>query len=125
MRLDFNNEKPIYLQIAAGLEDAIFTGAFPEETQIPSTTEISAGYRINPATVLKGMNMLVEEGLIYKKRGLGMFVATGSVERIRKKRQDDFYRNYVRSLILEANKLNIGRDKLVEMLERGYDHVED
>lgn len=67
MNLDFENEMPLFLQIAKELEDAIFTGAFPEETQIPSTTDISVTYKINPATVLKGVNILVEEGVAYKK----------------------------------------------------------
>ena len=74
MNVNPNIDKPIFLQIAEQLEDSIFTGAFPEETQIPSTNEISALLSINPHTVLKGMNVLVDGGIIYKKRGLGMFV---------------------------------------------------
>ena len=76
-------DKPIYLQIAEQLEDSIFTGVFPEETKIPSTNEVAAVLNINPHTVLKGMNLLVDEDIIYKKRGLGMFVKTGAVEKIR------------------------------------------
>jgi DNA-binding transcriptional regulator YhcF (GntR family) len=81
MKLDFNNDKPIYLQLSEGLEDAIIAGIYPEETQIPSTTEISVNYRINPATALKGINILVDNGIVYKKRGLGMFVANGAKEK--------------------------------------------
>ncbi len=73
--MDFKNEDiPIYIQIAKELEDAIFQGIYKENEQIPSTTEISVNYKINPATVLKGMNILVNEKIIYKKRGVGMFV---------------------------------------------------
>lgn len=61
-----------------------------EEEQIPSTTEISVSYKVNPATALKGINLLVEKGVIYKKRGLGMFVAEGAVEKLRQERQSDF-----------------------------------
>lgn len=121
MQLDFHSERPLFLQIADSLEDAIFTGAFDEETQIPSTTEISTQYRINPATVLKGMNLLVEEGLIYKKRGLGMFVATGAVEKIRGKRQERFFSDYIRRLLTEAAKLGLKKDDIIELIERGYD----
>ena len=67
MQLNTQSEIPIYLQIAAGLEDGIFIGAYPEETQVPSTTELSVALQINPATVLKGINRLVEEGILYKK----------------------------------------------------------
>jgi len=121
MQLDFHSERPLFLQIADSLEDAIFTGAFKEETQIPSTTEISAQYRINPATVLKGMNLLVDEALIYKKRGLGMFVATGAVEKIRSKRQEHFFSDYIRRLMAEADKLGLSRSDIIKLIERGYD----
>ena len=80
MNINPNIEKPIFIQIAEQLEDSIFTGVFPEETKIPSTNEISALLNINPHTVLKGMNILVDEEMIYKKRGLGMFVKAGAVE---------------------------------------------
>ena len=70
MQINFEDERPIFIQIAEQIEDAILSGAYPEESQIPSSTEISVGLRINPATVLKGINILVDSGLVYKKRGL-------------------------------------------------------
>ena len=115
--MNFDGEKPIYLQIAEQIKDAILTEAFPEETQIPSTTEISATYRINPATALKGINRLVEEGMVYKKRGLGMFVSRGAKEKIMEKRKRDFYANFVVSLLEEAEKLGITRRELAAMIE--------
>ena len=69
MRINPNSEKPIFMQIAEQLEDAIFTGIYPEESKVPSTNEIAALFNINPHTVLKGMNLLVDEAIIYKKRG--------------------------------------------------------
>ena len=120
MKLDMNSNKPIFLQISNEIEDGIFTGAFPEESQIPSTTEVSTAFNINPATVLKGMNQLVDEGLIYKKRGLGMFVKTGAVAVIRKKRQNAFFDNYVDTLIQESKKLSLTKEELLELIERGY-----
>ena len=120
MRLNFSSEIPIYLQITAEMEDAIFTGAFPEETQVPSTTEISTTFQINPATVLKGMNLLVEEGLLYKKRGLGLFVSEGAVEKIKTKRQKQFYEDYIRRLVAEARKLGLNKEEVEAFLERGF-----
>ena len=114
--MNFDGEKPIYLQIAEQIEDAILTEAFPEETQIPSTTEISVTYKINPATALKGINLLVEAGAVYKKRGLGMFVARGAKKKIMEKRKQDFYDNYIVSLLDEAKKLGISRRELAAML---------
>ncbi|MDF2685245.1 MAG: transcriptional regulator, GntR family [Clostridia bacterium] len=120
MNFDFDTEKPIYLQIADEIEDAVFTGAFLEETQIPSTTEISLSYKINPATVLKGMNILVENNIIYKKRGIGMFVAEGAKIKIKQKRQKNFFDDYITKVVSEANKLNLTKDELIQMIERGF-----
>lgn len=125
MHIDPASEKPIFLQIAEQLEDAIFTGAFPEETKIPSTNEISLLLNINPHTVLKGMNLLVDESLIYKKRGLGMFVQTGAVEKIRLKRRGQFYQQYIAALVEEAKKLQMSKDEVIELIERGYCHAGD
>lgn len=120
MNINPNIEKPIFIQIAEQLEDSIFTGAFPEETKIPSTNEISALLNINPHTVLKGMNMLVDEEIIYKKRGVGMFVRQGAVEKIRQKRQGQFYDQFVAALIDEANKLHMTKEEIISLIERGY-----
>ena len=120
MNVNPNIDKPIFLQIAEQLEDSIFTGAFPEETQIPSTNEISALLSINPHTVLKGMNVLGDGGI--KKRGLGMFVKEGAVEKIRQKRQSQFYEQYVSTLISEALKLQMSKEDIISLIERGYDN---
>lgn len=121
MNFDFNNEKPIYMQLADQLEDAILSGAYEEETQILSTTEISVGYKINPATALKGINRLVEDGIVYKKRGLGMFVSTGAKEKISDKRKVTFFETYITSLVAEAKKLSITKEDILKMLERGFE----
>ncbi|WP_394922708.1 GntR family transcriptional regulator [uncultured Robinsoniella sp.] len=120
MKLNFEDEKPIFIQIAEGVEDAILTKAFQEEGQIPSITEFSVTYKINPATALKGINMLVEEGIVYKKRGVGMFVAVGAVEKLRQKRKDQFFEHYISGMIEEAKRLNISDEELLGMIERGY-----
>jgi DNA-binding transcriptional regulator YhcF (GntR family) len=119
LQFDFNSDTPIYLQIAHQLEDAIFIGAYPEETQIPSTTELSVSLQINPGTVLKGMNILVDENIIYKKRGLGMFVTDGAVEKIRSKRQKNFYDNFITPLLNEAEKLGLEEKDIIALLEGG------
>lgn len=118
MNLDFNSETPIYLQIAQSVKDSILKGVFEEETQIPSTTEISLTYKINPATVAKGFNLLVDEGIIYKKRGVGMFVSQGAKGKLIENRKENFYERYIESLIEEAKKLDIGIDEIIKMLER-------
>ena len=121
MHINPNIEKPIFIQIAEQLEDSIFTGVFPEETKIPSTNEISALLNINPHTVLKGMNLLVDEEIIYKKRGLGMFVKEGAVEKIRRKQQGLFYNQYIAAMIAEASKLKMTKEEIIALVERGFE----
>jgi len=120
LKIEFDDVRPIFVQIAEQIEDGILSGVFPEETQIPSTTEISVTYKLNPATALKGINILVEEEIVYKKRGLGMFVSTGAVKVIRAKRKEQFYDNYIRRLTEEATKLQLSKSEILEMIERGY-----
>ena len=120
MKLNFDDEKPVFLQIAEGMEDAILTGVFQEESQIPSTTELSVTYKINPATALKGINLLVDAGIVYKKRGVGMFVAEGAVRKLRQKRKDQFYENFVSRLVEEAKKLEITDMEIISMIEREF-----
>ena len=121
MQIDFDSERPIFQQIADGLEDAILSGVFPEGSQIPSITEFSASYKINPATALKGINLLVDENIVYKKRGLGMFVTEGAAEKLRQKRKESFYENFIKAMVEEAKRLEISREELKAMMERGFE----
>lgn len=121
MNLDLNSQKPLYLQIANEIEEGIFIGNNEEESQIPSTNEVALMYKINPATVLKGMNILVDDGIIYKKRGIGMFVCEGALEKIRTKRQNQFYSEYIESMVQEAKKLNLKKDDIINMITRRYE----
>lgn len=121
---NFDGEKPIYIQMSEWVEENILTGVFPEETQIPSTTEISAMYRINPATALKGVNIMVDKGIIYKKRGLGMFVSNGAEQKIRSERRQEFCDKYIKTLVSEASKLGITKNEIINMIEKGCDENE-
>jgi GntR family transcriptional regulator len=119
MKLDFKSEIPIYIQIAQSIEDGILKGIFKEDEAIPSTTEISVKFKINPATVAKGFNLLVDEGVIYKKRGVGMFVSSGSKGILIQKRKESFYNKYIITLIEEAKRLNITTRDIIDMIEKG------
>lgn len=119
MQFNFDNSAPLYQQIAAQLEEMIFTGGFAEGDQVPSTTQLSQQLHINPATVLKGMNMLVDSGLLEKRRGLGMFVKDGARQEIMEQRKDNFYNDYIKKLLIEAEKIGITKQHLIELIERG------
>ena len=117
--MQFQGEKPIFLQLAEQLEDGILSGAYPEGSQVPSITEYAATYKINPATALKGINQLVNAGLLYKKRGIGMFVAEGAQENLRKQRSEAFYHDYVEKMVREAKGLGLTLAQLTDLLRRG------
>ncbi|WP_076459678.1 GntR family transcriptional regulator [Limosilactobacillus caccae] len=119
MQFNFDESAPLYQQIADQLEEMIFAGGFDEQAQVPSTTQLSQQLHINPATVLKGMNMLVDKGLLEKRRGLGMFVKEGAQQKIMEQRKESFYNDYVKSLLVEADKLGITKQHLLELIERG------
>lgn len=109
-------EKSIYLQIAEMIETDILRGILLEEERVPSTNELAKQYTINPATAAKGVNILVEEGVLYKKRGIGMFVATGAKENILGRRKNAFYENYIRTLLKEAKSIGLSREEIIAMI---------
>lgn len=120
VHFDDTSGEPLFRQVANQLNEAIIAGIYKEGEQVPSTTEISTAYRINPATVLKGMNLLVDRGLLEKRRGIGMFVAVGARRRAGDAKRDEFLSTEVARFIAEAKRLGIGADELKTIIERGY-----
>jgi len=118
MKPELDGNKSIYLQIAESIEDDILRNVISEESQVPSTNQLAVIYVINPATAAKGINMLVNEGILYKKRGIGMFVATGAVQKIQGKRKNAFYDKYIVPLLAEASTLDISKEDLLNMIKR-------
>ncbi len=112
-----NQDKSIYLQISDMIENDILRDVLLEDEKVPSTNELAKFFKINPATAAKGINLLVDEGILYKKRGIGMFVAQGAKQTVKNKRKSAFYENYVRSLLTEAASLEISKEELIEMIK--------
>ena len=112
---------PIFLQIAEQLSSDIIDGALAEGSRVPSTNEFAAFYRINPATAAKGINVLVDDGILEKRRGIGMFVVTGARDRLVQLRRKEFAEQYVNPLVTEARRLGIDAESLVEMIRRPAD----
>ena len=111
-------ESSIYLQISQMIETDILRGILLEEERVPSTNELARAYTINPATAAKGLGLLVEEGVLYKRRGIGMFVASGAVEKIRKKRRLIFFEKRLTALLTEADSLGISRNELIAHIQK-------
>ena len=110
--------RPIFLQVAERIEAEILNGSMAEESQVPSINELAAFYRINPATALKGINLLVDAGVLYKRRGIGMFVAEGARASLRERRRGDFQEAFVRPLAAQAAALGITPHELEQMIRK-------
>jgi len=121
--MDFltDSDRPIYIQLSDWIADMIIQGAVKEGEQVPSTTEISVTCKVNPATALKGINMLVDKNVLYKKRGVGMFVSEGAVKILKEERKRDFQEAYVKTMADEAKKLGIGKKEIIAMIERSFE----
>lgn len=111
-------QKSIYLQICEMIETDILRGILLEEERVPSTNELARLYTINPATAAKGINLLVDQGILYKKRGIGMFVATGAADKIRTRRKEVFQKTKLFQFLQEAKSLGITKEELVNMISR-------
>lgn len=108
--------RALFLQIAETVEDSIIDGSLAEEAQAPSTNELAAFFRINPATAAKGIAMLVDKGVLYKRRGIGMFVAPGARDLLLTERRTVFADRYVEPLLAEAHKLGLSADDLARLI---------
>ncbi len=116
----FDGREPIYLQIANQIRDAVVSGALGEEEQVMSTTQYATTFRINPATAQKAFAELVEEGVLYKRRGLGMFVAQGARERLLTRRRASFFAEVVDPVATQARMLGIPVAEVVARLTAQY-----
>ena len=114
----FDGRDPLYVQIADQIRADVLSGALEAEEQVMSTTQYATTFRINPATALKGVTTLVDEGALYKKRGIGMFVAEGAQARLVADRRERFTEEYVRPLLAEAEKLGIASEQVAEMIKK-------
>src|SRR5690625_644662 len=125
MKNMLDENKPIFLQIKEQIEDSIINDSLKPGDRVPSTNELAAYYKINPATAAKGINELVMESILVKRRGVGMFVTEDAQKILIEKRKESFYQNYVLPLKNEAGKLYISKMELLKMVEREDKHDED
>src|SRR5690625_1507360 len=118
MKSKFHEDKPIYIQVREQIEDQIINGQLKTDDQAPSTNQLVNFYKINHATVSKGINQLVEENILYKKRGIGMFVAKGARDKLIKNRRESFVEDYIVTLVQEADKLEITDQDILSYIKK-------
>ncbi|MDR7238471.1 GntR family transcriptional regulator [Neobacillus drentensis] len=117
MNLNLDGTKPIYLQISEWLEREILNGNFGSDQKIHSQYQLAEIFNINPATAAKGLNILADENILYKKRGLGMFVASTAKNMILNKRKNETLKRLVQEIVLEAERLNVSKAELIDMIK--------
>ncbi len=120
MKLTLDSDRPIYLQIKESIEEDILNGKLAPDEQIPSINQLVSFYNINPVTVLKGINLLVDEGTIYKKRGIGMYVSPGAPEQLKKRFSQTFFHEHVEPLTQLAKPLGFTLSEIHEMIEQAW-----
>ncbi|WP_397539147.1 GntR family transcriptional regulator [Rummeliibacillus pycnus] len=118
MKLDVNSEVPIFQQVAEIISNEILNKHIHEGEQVPSTNEIADFYQINPATARKGLNLLVEDEILIKKRGIGMFVKEGASQKILMQRKNEFYQGFLKPLLEEANRLGISLEEVKQLIDK-------
>jgi GntR family transcriptional regulator len=124
LKLDFDNVKPIYLQIAEEIEDDIITGNLKEGQQAYSQLILARELNVNPATAAKGINILVQKGILEKQRGLSMIVSTGARKMLLSEKKDKYFMDLIKQLISEAKKLELPQEKVIEIIKDCYSDTE-
>ncbi|WP_291352942.1 GntR family transcriptional regulator [Desulfosporosinus sp.] len=117
MILNTDSTKPIYIQIAEWLEVEILNGNFKEDERVYSQYQLADMFTINPATAAKGLNLLAEEHIVYKRRGLGMFVSPNAKQAILTKRRKQILEQMIKELVIEAKRLDVDEAELIEMIK--------
>jgi len=110
--------RPIFLQIAELIERQVIDGSLAEGAQVPSINEFASFHRINPATALKGVTLLVDAGVLVKRRGIGMFVTDGARERLLAERRERFAAEFVQPLLVEASGLGLSTNHLIDIIRK-------
>ncbi|WP_144559950.1 GntR family transcriptional regulator [Shouchella miscanthi] len=121
MVFSFSGDQPIFRQLTVRIANEIVGGVLKEGDQVPSTNEFAKQLQINPATAAKGINLLVDQKILYKKRGIGMFVAEGARARLIEERQESFMQNYIIPLLDEATQIELSDEHIKQLIddERG------
>ncbi|WP_318246233.1 GntR family transcriptional regulator [Bacillus sp. PS06] len=117
MILNPDSMKPIYVQLAEWLETEILNEHIKENEKIYSQYQLAEMFTVNPATAAKGLNILADERILYKKRGLGMFVAPEAKTWILKKRKDQIMKTLILELVVEAERLGVDEDELISLIK--------
>lgn len=119
--MKFDESTPIYLQIKCEIEKAIIYGSLEEEEAVPSIRIMAKQYRLNPQTVSNAISELLNEGILFKKRGIGMFVEKGAQKKLKTKTYDEFIETDLQNMVTKSRSLGISKKDLLNLIENSYD----
>lgn len=123
--MKFDESIPIYLQIKEEIENAIISEALKEDDPIPSIRLLAQQYRLNPQTIANAVSELLNDGYLYKKRGIGMFVEKGAKERLTRRKSEEFLDTDLRKIILRARSLGFEKQELLKVMDDIFKEQED
>jgi len=119
--MKFDESTPIYLQIKCEIEKAIIYGSLEEEEAVPSIRIMAKQYRLNPQTVSNAISELLNEGILFKKRGIGMFVEKGAQKKLKTKTYEEFIETDLQNMVTKSRSLGISKKELLNLIENSYD----
>lgn len=122
MIFEKDSSTPIFIQIKEKIKDDIMLGVYSPHELIISTTQIAKLFSVNPATAVKSVSLLQDEGIVYKKLGIGMCVSEYARDKIIMQRKQEFYDNAVNNLVEQAKKLNIDKKNLIKIIKEIKDY---
>lgn len=117
MSFQWNDKEPIYLQLKDLIRDMILSGDLKEGDSLPSVRQVAMDYKVNPITVSKSYQILVEEELVEKKRGLGMFVQEGASRKLQFNENEQFINEDWPKILTKIKHLNVDTNQLINSLK--------
>ncbi|HRY83063.1 MAG TPA: GntR family transcriptional regulator [Candidatus Cloacimonadota bacterium] len=121
----FNDETPIYIQLRKHIEELILNRVLNDEDPIPSLRIMARDFKLNPITVGNAVNALAELGILYKKRGVGIYVSPGARDHLLKTRGKDFITEKLRPVLQTARQLELPKQTIIEIIETLYGGKDD
>ena len=117
MSFKWNDKEPIYLQLKDQIKDMILSGDIHEGEALPSVRQVAMDYKVNPITVSKSYQILVDEELVEKRRGLGMFVQNGAAKKVQTNENEQFIKEDWPKILTKIQHLNLDTTQLINSLK--------
>lgn len=121
----FNEDSPIYIQLRKHIEELILNRVLNDEDPIPSLRIMARDYNLNPITVGNAVNALAELGVLYKKRGVGIYVSPGARDHLLETRGKDFITEKLKPVLKMAKQLELSKTMIMELIETLYGDSDD